>query len=44
MTRPTITAPPRHAPLSMDAATFRELGYRLVNQVAELLEGYREVP
>jgi aromatic-L-amino-acid/L-tryptophan decarboxylase len=38
MTRPTITAPPRQAPLSMDAATFRELGYRLVNQVADLLE------
>ena len=28
----------RHAPLAMDAATFRELGHRLVDQVAGFLE------
>lgn len=28
----------RHAPLAMDAATFRTLGHRLVDQVAGLLE------
>src|SRR5215471_2860427 len=28
----------RHAPLAMDAATFRSLGHRLVDQVAGLLE------
>ncbi len=28
----------RHAPLAMDAATFRRLGYRLVDQVAGFLE------
>jgi aromatic-L-amino-acid decarboxylase len=28
----------RHAPLAMDAATFRTLGHRLVDQVAERLE------
>ena len=28
----------RHAPLAMDAATFRALGHRLVDQLAELLE------
>ena len=28
----------RHAPLAMDAATFRKLGHRLVDQVAGLLE------
>jgi aromatic-L-amino-acid decarboxylase len=28
----------RHAPLAMDAATFRNLGHRLVDQLAEFLE------
>ena len=28
----------RHAPLAMDATTFRSLGHRLVDQVAGLLE------
>jgi hypothetical protein len=28
----------RHAPLAMDAATFRKLGHRLVDQVAGFLE------
>ena len=28
----------RHAPLAMDAATFRKLGHRLVDQLAEFLE------
>jgi len=28
----------RHAPLAMDAATFRSLGHRLVDQVAGFLE------
>jgi aromatic-L-amino-acid decarboxylase len=28
----------RHAPLAMDSATFRDLGYRLVDQVAGFLE------
>ncbi len=28
----------RHSPLAMDAATFRALGHRLVDQVAEFLE------
>jgi hypothetical protein len=44
MTSPTITAQQRHAPLAMDAATFRELGYRLVNQVADLLEAVPRGP
>jgi hypothetical protein len=30
----------RHAPLAMDAATFRTLGHRLVDQVAGLLESF----
>jgi len=29
----------RHAPLEMDSATFRKLGHRLVDQVADFLEG-----
>jgi aromatic-L-amino-acid/L-tryptophan decarboxylase len=28
----------RHAPLAMDAATFRKLGHRLVDQLAGFLE------
>ena len=28
----------RHAPLEMDAATFRKLGHRLVDQLAGFLE------
>ena len=28
----------RHAPIAMDAATFRKLGHRLVDQLAEFLE------
>ena len=28
----------RHAPLAMDAATFRKVGHRLVDQIAEFLE------
>jgi len=34
----------RHAPLAMDAATFRALGHRLVDQVAEFLESMPRGP
>jgi aromatic-L-amino-acid/L-tryptophan decarboxylase len=34
----------RHAPLAMDAATFRALGHRLVDQVAEFLESMPRRP
>jgi aromatic-L-amino-acid/L-tryptophan decarboxylase len=34
----------RQAPLAMDAATFRSLGHRLVDQVAELLESVPHGP
>jgi aromatic-L-amino-acid/L-tryptophan decarboxylase len=34
----------RHAPLAMDAATFRALGHRLVDQLAEFLESLRHGP
>ena len=34
----------RHAPLGIDAATFRSLGYRLVDQVARLLEAVPRGP
>src|SRR5215475_11389512 len=34
----------RHAPLGMDAATFRSLGHRLVDQVARLLEAVPRGP
>jgi aromatic-L-amino-acid/L-tryptophan decarboxylase len=34
----------RHAPLAMDAATFRELGHRLVDQVAGFLESLPSGP
>lgn len=44
MSSPTTAAPPRHAPLAMDAAEFRTLGHRLVNQVADLLETVPKSP
>src|SRR5437867_6115828 len=34
----------RHAPVAMDAATFRELGHRLVDQVADFLESLPNRP
>ncbi len=34
----------RHSPLAMDAATFRALGHRLVDQVAEFLEAMPRGP
>ena len=34
----------RHSPLAMDAATFRALGHRLVDQVAEFLESMPHGP
>ena len=34
----------RHSPLAMDAATFRALGHRLVDQVAEFLESMPRGP
>ena len=34
----------RHAPLAMDAATFRALGHRLVDQLAEFLESLPRGP
>ncbi len=34
----------RHSPLAMDAATFRELGHRLVDQVADFLESLPRGP
>jgi glutamate/tyrosine decarboxylase-like PLP-dependent enzyme len=34
----------RHAPLAMDAATFRAVGHRLVDQVAELLDAVPRGP
>ena len=34
----------RHAPLAMDAATFRTLGHRLVDQLAALLEAVPRGP
>ena len=34
----------RHAPLAMDAATFRALGHRLVDQLAEFLESMPRGP
>ena len=34
----------RHAPIAMDAATFRALGHRLVDQVAEFLESLPRGP
>jgi glutamate/tyrosine decarboxylase-like PLP-dependent enzyme len=34
----------RHSPLAMDAATFRALGHRLVDQVAEFLESIPRGP
>ena len=34
----------RHAPLAMDAAAFRDLGHRLVDQVAELLASIPQRP
>jgi aromatic-L-amino-acid decarboxylase len=37
-------SPPRDAALAMDAATFRRLGYRLVDQVAEFLESLPQSP
>ena len=36
--------PPRHAPLAMDAATFRTLGHQLVDQLAILLEAIPQGP
>jgi aromatic-L-amino-acid/L-tryptophan decarboxylase len=36
--------PRRHAPLAMDSATFRKLGHRLVDQVAEFLESMPHGP
>jgi len=36
--------PGRHAPLAMDAATFRKLGHRLVDQLAEFLESLPRGP
>jgi len=34
----------RQSPLAMDAATFRALGHRLVDQLAEFLESCHAVP
>jgi len=36
--------PRRHAPLEMDSATFRRLGHRMVDQVAEFLEAMPRGP
>src|SRR5215510_6899812 len=35
---------PRHAPLEIDSATFRKLGHRLVDQVAEFLDSMPHGP
>src|SRR5439155_13692375 len=39
-----IAATARHAPLSMDAATFRAIGRRLVDQLSELLDAVPRGP
>ena len=39
-----MSEPRRHAPLEMDSATFRKLGYRLVDQVAGFLESMPQGP
>ena len=39
-----MNQPGRQAPLSMDAATFRTLGHRLVDQIAAFLESLPERP
>jgi aromatic-L-amino-acid decarboxylase len=38
------TSPSRQAPLAMDAATFKTIGHRLVDQIAELLESVPRRP
>jgi len=39
-----MTAEPRHAPLAMDAATFKTLGHALVDQIADLLAAIPDGP
>ena len=39
-----MTGDSRHAPLAMDASTFRTLGRRLVDQLADLMEGVPRGP
>jgi aromatic-L-amino-acid decarboxylase len=41
---PEAPQPGRQSPLSMDAATFRALGHRLVDQLAEFLESLPQLP
>ena len=40
----TVDHSARHAPLAMDAVTFRELGHRLVDQLAEFLDSLPRRP
>jgi glutamate/tyrosine decarboxylase-like PLP-dependent enzyme len=41
---PALLPGGRSAPVALDAATFRQIGHRLVDQVAEFLEWQRQAP